>query len=276
MSLHATFYRPSDPRRHVSSDGDSHYPTFPIRSPIADSTAEPDLRTVLKSWRQRIDRHVETLGPFPRWWTRVGKPVTQEEMADTLEVTRQWYAMLEAGVARTSAGLLDRISSALSLTPRERMQLYRLALPEFRKTKAELVEIITLWAALESMAARLVTERATDDEIGSLRGIFRTFKGAQVSAMLDEYSDANLRFHQQIIDLSHSAVLCKMADELLIHVRSIRDRAISEDRRFERSIVDHMHIIDALEARESDLAERLVRDHALSLADHVAQHVEDF
>jgi transcriptional regulator with XRE-family HTH domain len=275
MSLHAMFYRPDDPR-HVSPDGDLHYLTFPIRPLVGDRSAEPGLRKVLKSWRQRVDRNVETLGPFPRWAARIGKPVTQEEMADTLEVSRQWYAMLEAGVARTSAALLDRISSALSLTPRERMQLFRLALPEFRKTKEELIEIITLWAALESMAARLVTERATDEEIASLRGIFSTFKGAKVSAMLDEYSDANLRFHQRIIDLSHSAVFLKMADELLIHIRSIRDRAISEDRRFERSMVDHMHIIDALEARESDLAERLVRDHALSLADHVAQHVEDF
>jgi DNA-binding GntR family transcriptional regulator len=34
-----------------------------------------------------------------------------------------------------------------------------------------------------------------------------------------------------------------------------------------------MHIIEALEQRETELAERLVRQHALDLAAHVAQNV---
>ncbi len=144
-----------------------------------------------------------------------------------------------------------------------------------RKSKEELVEIITVWAALESMAARLITQRAGDDEIASLRTIFSTFENGHVFAKLDEYSEANLRFHQRIIELSRSETLIKSADALLIHVRSIRHRTIAEDHRFERSIVDHMQIIEALEARDAELAERLVRDHALGLATHVAQHVHD-
>jgi DNA-binding GntR family transcriptional regulator len=144
-----------------------------------------------------------------------------------------------------------------------------------RKSKRELVEIITVWAALESMAARLITERAGDAEIASLRTIFTTFEDGGAFAKLDEYSEANLQFHQRIIELAGSAPLAKSAEALLIHVRSIRHRTISENDRFERSMVDHMHIIEALESRNGELAERLVRDHALGLAAHVAQHVHD-
>ena len=144
-----------------------------------------------------------------------------------------------------------------------------------RKNKEELVEIITVWAALESMAARLITEVAGADEIASLRTIFSTFDDGLAQANLDEYSDANLRFHQRIVELSRSKALRTTADGILIHVRSIRHRTIGENRRFERSIVDHMHIIEALEARDAELAERLVRDHALNLAAHVATHVND-
>src|SRR6266436_2958329 len=36
-----------------------------------------------------------------------------------------------------------------------------------RKTKREIVEMIQVWAALESMAARLITQRASDAEIGT-------------------------------------------------------------------------------------------------------------
>src|SRR5580692_172329 len=41
-----------------------------------------------------------------------------------------------------------------------------------RKTKQEVIEMITAWAALESMAARLVTQNASDEEIAGLRRMF--------------------------------------------------------------------------------------------------------
>jgi DNA-binding GntR family transcriptional regulator len=144
-----------------------------------------------------------------------------------------------------------------------------------RKSREELVEIINVWAALESMAARLVAERASDDEISSLRTIFATFENGELAAKLDEYSDANLAFHGRIIELARSSPLSRMAETLMIHVRSIRHRTIAEDHRFERSMVDHSHIIEALESRDGELAERLVREHALGLAAHVAEHVND-
>ena len=144
-----------------------------------------------------------------------------------------------------------------------------------RKSKAELIEVIIVWAALESMAARLVSQRASDAAIASLREIFATFDGEKLAAHIDEYSDANLRFHARIIELSGCDVLRRTADGILIHVRSIRHRTIGEDHRFERSIVDHMHIIEALEARDAELAERLVRDHAMNLAAHVTQHMNE-
>jgi DNA-binding GntR family transcriptional regulator len=133
-----------------------------------------------------------------------------------------------------------------------------------------------VWAALESMAARLVAQSATDEGIASLRSIFATFDGERIAAKLDEYSEANVRFHLQIIELSGCEALRKTAEGIFLHVRSIRHRTIGEDHRFERSIVDHMHIIDALEARDADLAERLVRDHALALAAHVDANDNDF
>lgn len=143
-----------------------------------------------------------------------------------------------------------------------------------RKSKAEIVEIITVWAALEGMAARLGTIRASDAEIGTLRGLFTMFEDGEVRTRIDEYSTANLQFHQGILDLSHSSLIASIAASLLVHVRAIRRQTIGDGDRADRSIVDHMHIIEALEQRDAELAERLVRDHALNLAAHVEQHVD--
>lgn len=143
-----------------------------------------------------------------------------------------------------------------------------------RKTKKEILEMITVWAALESMAARLVTERASDAEIASLRRLFSTFEGDEVNAQIDEYSQRNIDFHSRILKLSKCELLNEMAANLFLHMRSIRDRTIAENNRAKRSIINHMHIIEAIERRETDLAERLVREHTLDLAAHVAANVD--
>ena len=142
-----------------------------------------------------------------------------------------------------------------------------------RKTKREILEMITVWAALESMAARLATERATDEEIHSLRAMLDTFEGSAVEAHIDEYSETNIRFHQALLHLGKCELITQTAENLFLHMRSIRMRTIGEDHRASRSIIDHMHIIEALEARDTELAERLVREHTMDLAVHVEKNV---
>jgi DNA-binding GntR family transcriptional regulator len=145
-----------------------------------------------------------------------------------------------------------------------------------RKSKDEILDMITVWAALEGMAARLITERASDAEIASLRRLFATFDGdAGVHARIDEYSDTNVRFHQALLGLAKSELIIGIAENLFIHMRWIRMRTIGEDDRVSRSIIDHMNIIEALEARDTALAERLARDHTLGLARHVENYVND-
>jgi DNA-binding GntR family transcriptional regulator len=143
-----------------------------------------------------------------------------------------------------------------------------------RKTRREVVELITAWAALESMAARLLTESAADDEIASLRTMFATFENGELHARLDEYSEVNIEFHQAIIRLSRNGTLTSLAENLFAHMRMIRRRTIGEQDRAARSIRDHMSIIEALEKRDTKRAEDLVRDHALGLARHVAKYAD--
>jgi DNA-binding GntR family transcriptional regulator len=143
-----------------------------------------------------------------------------------------------------------------------------------RKTKIEILEMLTVWAALESMSARLITLNASDDAIASLRLLLTSYSDGQVEDHIDEYSENNINFHQAILRMSGNQLICDTADNLFIHMRSIRARTIGEENRAQKSIVDHMQIVEALEARHTDLAERLVREHTLNLAKHIATHVD--
>jgi len=144
-----------------------------------------------------------------------------------------------------------------------------------RKTKKEVLEMITVWAALESMAARLVTENATDEEIATLREMLSSYgEDGAPRARIDAYSETNISFHQALFRLSRCDLLSRLTENLFLHMRSIRMRTIGEQDRASRSIIDHMSIIEALEARDTELAERLVRQHTLDLGRHVEEYAD--
>jgi DNA-binding GntR family transcriptional regulator len=140
-----------------------------------------------------------------------------------------------------------------------------------RKTKREIIEMITVMAALESMAARLAAERSSTEEIAGLHRLMDRFSNG-TDGELAEYSDANIAFHQAIIGMSGCTMLAEMTENLFIHMRAIRKITIHQDDRAARSITDHFRIIEALERGDPELAERLARDHTLGLAAHVEQH----
>jgi DNA-binding GntR family transcriptional regulator len=143
-----------------------------------------------------------------------------------------------------------------------------------RKTRREIVEMVQVWAALESLAARLATQRASDREIAGLRAMMAEFQVARPDEHMDEYSDANIAFHQAIIAMGGCDLIGAITENLFLHVRAIRKVTISQNNRASRSIVDHMRIIEALESRNTELAESLVRQHTLDLAAHVEKHCD--
>jgi DNA-binding GntR family transcriptional regulator len=143
-----------------------------------------------------------------------------------------------------------------------------------RKSKREIIEMIHMWAALESMAARLATQRASDEEIAKLRHLFDEFQGSPPSEHLGEYSDANIAFHTAVIALGGSQTIVDATRNLLLHVRAIRRATISQSDRAARSIIDHLNIIEALERRDTEVAERLARQHTLDLAAHVDRYCD--
>jgi DNA-binding GntR family transcriptional regulator len=172
------------------------------------------------------------------------------------------------GVSRTP------VREALSILEQEGFlrTLPRRGIFIVRKSKRQIIEMIQMWAALESMSARLATLHASDQEIGRLRHLFDEFENSPPSEHIGEYSDANIAFHQMIIKLGGSQLIADATKNLFIHVRAIRKATISQNDRAARSIVEHLAIIEALERRDTELAERLTRQHTLDLAAHVERH----
>ena len=140
-----------------------------------------------------------------------------------------------------------------------------------RKSKREVVEMITVWAAIEAMAARLAAPRITEAELVELHALVDVFQ-EDPSEQLSEYSRANMEFHKAIIHMGGVELMTSLTENLFIHMRAVRAVTMTQDNRAQRSIADHRNIIAALEQRDADLAERLVREHTMGLATHVEQN----
>ena len=140
-----------------------------------------------------------------------------------------------------------------------------------RKSREEIVDLVIVWAALESMAARLACERASDSEIDRLRRLGASYSLDSAKARLSEYSEANIEFHRTIISLSKCEALKKTADDLFTHLQPVRRRAMRDTARTDRSVVEHAEIIEAISARRADRAGDLVREHTMRLGDYISR-----
>ncbi|MCL2714870.1 MAG: GntR family transcriptional regulator [Alphaproteobacteria bacterium] len=140
-----------------------------------------------------------------------------------------------------------------------------------RRSNDEIVDMVRAWAALESMAARLVTTTAPQESIAALRQCFAGFgKDHRPEDHIEEYYDANIAFHRGLTTLSRSKALVDLTDKLLPHLRGCHQLTLGD--RVAASLPEHLAIIDALEARDTELAEKRSRDHTLGLASFVATH----
>jgi len=170
----------------------------------------------------------------------------------------------DLGVSRTP------IREALSVLEQEGFvrTVPRRGVVVVRKTKREVVEMIAVWAALESMAARLAAPRIAAAEVAELRALVDAFDD-DPSSHISEYSHANMEFHKAIIRMGGIGLMASLTETLFVHMRAVRAVTMTQDNRAQRSIVDHRNIIAALAAHDADRAERLVRDHTMGLAAHV-------
>jgi DNA-binding GntR family transcriptional regulator len=138
------------------------------------------------------------------------------------------------------------------------------------QSKRLIIEMIQFWAALESMAARLATQHASDEEIARLRCLFDSPQGSRPRDQA-EHSDEHIAFHTTIVSLSGCQSIIDATRGIPARISAIRQATI---RNGANRSLEHLKIIEALERRDAELAEKLTRQNALDLALQVEQHWE--
>lgn len=139
-----------------------------------------------------------------------------------------------------------------------------------RPTKVELIEAMEVRAELEAMAARLAAKRMTEDCLVKLRAAMAEMQKWADSGDVHEHAISNTEFHAAVMRASGNRTL---------------ERTWSMLEPFARTYVTanlpgidlhwlglrHTTILEALEARDPERADKAMREHAKEAEDLVSQ-----
>lgn len=135
-----------------------------------------------------------------------------------------------------------------------------------------LLEIYQVREALESMAARLAAEQMSAEEIVGLHALLD-----QHSRQIEQDSGhayfqlvGDLDFHYRIVQGSRNSQLIKLLCNDLYHLmRVYRYQFGMQSRRATQAFAEHRMIVHAIEQRDAEMAELLMRHHIRTSRENV-------
>ncbi len=142
-----------------------------------------------------------------------------------------------------------------------------------RKSKKELIDIVTVWAGLEGYAAHLIIKNSKKEEIESLTKYCQYTK-QNVLSDLDNYSNDNIKFHEQIMKLTKVRLMSEILESQLIHLQYLRKKFIIQSDRSLKSIEEHNEIVKFLVAGQAAKGEKLLKNHALTLVEKIEESIQ--
>jgi len=126
-------------------------------------------------------------------------------------------------------------------------------------TITEADQLLAVRALLETESARLAARNATAEDIEQLREICGQGVAALKADDLASMVAANAELHAAVAQFSGNLVLVELAAQVDRRVRWYYTPIARQ--RGEQSWLEHAALIDAIEARDSDLAAQIMRDH---------------
>lgn len=135
----------------------------------------------------------------------------------------------------------------------------------------QIIELYAMREVLEGTAAGLAAKYASDIEIDLIDGILEKDRNSDPDDPLlhDHY---NRLFHRNIYNSAHNRYLISSLDSLSNSLALLGVTTLANQERWQRALVEHQGILDAIKARDSELAEQRAREHiSASLQERIRQ-----
>lgn len=142
-------------------------------------------------------------------------------------------------------------------------------------TIEDVLQMYQVREVLEGMAARLAAQNATDEEVQSLKQLLQQHQQQTELQTGKGYyqEEGDFDFHYRIVKASRNEVLMQMlCGELYHRVRLYRYQFSVTEGRPHKAFAEHFRIIEAIESRDGELAEFLMRRHISSARHNIQIH----
>jgi DNA-binding GntR family transcriptional regulator len=137
-------------------------------------------------------------------------------------------------------------------------------------------ELYSVRSVLEGLAARLSIPNISDEIIDELILLNNKIESASKGKVNNPKMviEINHRFHDIINKDSRNEKLCQMIELLRKQTMRYNQIYLSFIHYLQRSIEQHKEIIEALELRDADLAEKVMRKHVESAGDALCEYIK--
>ena len=122
----------------------------------------------------------------------------------------------------------------------------------------DILDIYNVREVLEGLAARLAADLIENKKLLKMKKILKKAEDCIKKEDYDSYVKLDNEFHEILAKASKNIIIFKMINNFNIRKFSFNIGLI---RPVEETLVEHRAIIDAIDKHNSDLSEKLVRDH---------------
>ena len=129
-------------------------------------------------------------------------------------------------------------------------------------SEKDLRDVYHLLALLESDAARVVAERASDGQLAELQAQHQALEDAVQDR--DRFFEINEAFHRQLLDMSDNKWRTQMVADLRKVMKLNRHHSLFKTGRIEQSLAEHRGIVQALTSRQGELAAQRMSAHFMN------------
>lgn len=123
------------------------------------------------------------------------------------------------------------------------------------------LEIHELRKLLEIHAARNVALASTEEQVCQLKETVDSMRQALSRNDHDDFFEADLKFHEQIILFNGNETLHQLMNQLNDKIQRIRYLTTYIDNRLEETVGEHQDIIAAIEGHDPDQTEKKINHH---------------
>ncbi|HHW10968.1 MAG TPA: GntR family transcriptional regulator [Firmicutes bacterium] len=125
----------------------------------------------------------------------------------------------------------------------------------------DIADVFELRRSLEALAAELAAERATEEEIENMERLLLELANVIEERDVEKIVEIDTRFHAALYTASRNRRLGDILSLLGELIQRYRTRTLSNPARMKIALEEHRSIVEALAARDAELARKMAEDH---------------